>query len=613
MNQNLPNLPPPGAPLPAPDTARRVARRQLWAEAWRGTGWVLLAFALLVGVLLAAGERAAWHLTTLRSEALQTTLAAARAEPANPQQVVLARELDRLVRQHYFGSLQSRHTGVLLLVAGLLGALGAFSLAGRLAATIADPRLGATPNPARSDRIAQRVVLATSFAILLAALGLRWSQPAGPGGKLGLPAAVPPVATTNAPAAAQPAPPPSTEPQPAGSSTTNPAAGWAGFRGPLGLGVAATTNAPLAWDGPSGRNIRWKTPLEGAGGFNAPVVWNGLLFLSAADATERAVLAFDADTGAQRWRTVIPPGQPGGELPEVTDDTGLAAPTLATDGQLVFALFATGDLAALDQAGRIVWQVDLGRASISYGPASSLLCHAGRLFVQWDRLEGGFVRALATATGQTLWEVARAAGPSWCSPVLVPDGQSSYWLVLNATELITAHDPATGQQVWSFEGVSGEVAPSPAADVGRLFVAQEYARLVAVQLGGGEPAQLWEGHDNLPDVASPVAAHGRLWVASSGGVVACYRGEDGTLLWEHAFDQGFYASPIVCGGRLYALDRTGTMQVLGGGDTFELLASNTLGEDAVATPAFVDGRIFIRGAKHLFCIEDPDGPSNIEH
>jgi len=44
-----------------------------------------------------------------------------------------------------------------------------------------------------------------------------------------------------------------------------------------------------------------------------------------------------------------------GEPPKVTAETGLAAPTMTTDGQRVYAIFANGDLAALDFDGKAVW------------------------------------------------------------------------------------------------------------------------------------------------------------------------------------------------------------------------------------------------------------------
>jgi hypothetical protein len=53
---------------------------------------------------------------------------------------------------------------------------------------------------------------------------------------------------------------------------------------------------------------------------------------------------------------------------------------------------------------------------------------------------------------------------------------------------------------------------------------------------------------------------------------------------------------------VYALDIKGVMQVFRASRTFEQVSRSELGEDAMATPAFVHGRIYIRGVENLYCI-----------
>ena len=61
-----------------------------------------------------------------------------------------------------------------------------------------------------------------------------------------------------------------------------------------------------------------------------------------------------------QWRHDLPPTKPeGGEL-EVTEATGYAAPTMATDGLRVYAMFATGDVVALSLEGQELWHKNLG-------------------------------------------------------------------------------------------------------------------------------------------------------------------------------------------------------------------------------------------------------------
>ena len=65
----------------------------------------------------------------------------------------------------------------------------------------------------------------------------------------------------------------------------------------------------------------------------------------------------------------------------------------------------------------------------------------------------------------------------------------------------------------------------------------------------------------------------------------------------------FWASPVYADGRIYCLDEEGTSTVLAPGKKFEKLATNKLDENAQASPAIVDGVVFLRTAKHLYRIE----------
>jgi outer membrane protein assembly factor BamB len=135
---------------------------------------------------------------------------------------------------------------------------------------------------------------------------------------------------------------------------------------------------------------------------------------------------------------------------------------------------------------------------------------------------------------------------------------------------------------------------------GRVFAGNQLLSLTAVDARSGK--KLWETYDDLPDVASPLAAGELVVAAASYGVVTCLEAATGTVLWRQEFETGFYASPVLAGGRLYLLDRSGVMRILQASRQASLLASPAIGEPADATPAFQDGRIFIRGLRHLFCI-----------
>ena len=84
--------------------------------------------------------------------------------------------------------------------------------------------------------------------------------------------------------------------------------------------------------------------------------------------------------------------------------------------------------------------------------------------------------------------------------------------------------------------------------------------------------------------------------------VTCVDAADGTVLWKHEYETGFYASLAVCGGRVYALDRDGVMHILAVERKFREVTTCPLGEAVDASPAFADGRIFFRTKDALWCV-----------
>ena len=257
---------------------------------------------------------------------------------------------------------------------------------------------------------------------------------------------------------------------------------WPGFRGPEGVGVAYHTDVPKEWDGPSGQNILWKTPIPHPG-YNSPIVWGKRIFLSGADRRIQIVYCIDADSGEILWQTELDdiPGSPE-RRPQVTEDTGYAAPTMTTDGQRIFALFATGDIACLDFEGNRIWAKNLGMPDNHYGHASSLITYRDLLLLQFDQNTGGRLLALRTRTGDLVYDQPRDVEISWASPILVNTGSRTE-LILNSNPFVISHDPQTGQELWQVRCMQGEIAPSPAYADGMVYVVNDYARLAAITLG----------------------------------------------------------------------------------------------------------------------------------
>ena len=292
--------------------------------------------------------------------------------------------------------------------------------------------------------------------------------------------------------------------------------------------------------------------------------------------------------------------RPSEKAIRTTDDTGFAAPTVATDGQHVYAIFATGDLVSLNMEGRRIWGRNMGIPDNHYGHSSSLLLWNDHLFIQFDTNVAGKVLALDARTGELVWETARTSKISWASPILASMGDN-YQLVLASSPEVAAYDPDSGRELWKLNCMSGEVGPSPGFYNGVVYAANEYARLIAIR-PGNPPVTLWESNEYLPEVASPVVVDGLCFIATSYGVIACFDAGTGDLLWEYEANQGFYASPVVAEGKVYFLDMDGIMHIFSVDRGMQLIGTPELGERSASTPAFANGKILIRGFDHLYCI-----------
>jgi outer membrane protein assembly factor BamB len=371
------------------------------------------------------------------------------------------------------------------------------------------------------------------------------------------------------------------------------------FRGPFGNGVSSRKNIPADFDGASGKNILWKAsiPLSGT---NSPIIWGDKLFISGANAQKREIYCYDRNSGKLLWTVVADniQGSPGAS-PKTTDDTGLAAPSLTTDGNYVFGIFGNGDIMATDLNGTSIWARNLGVPDNHYGHASSLIVWKKTLFVQFDTNKSKKLIGLNTSSGETRWETSRNVKISWSSPILA-NIAGKYQVILVADPLVAGYDPDSGKELWTCNCISGEVGPSPAFGEGLVFTVNEYAKLAAIN---PVTAQIvWESDEYLSEVSSPVVSGGLLFEATSYGMLVCYDAKTGAKVWEHDSGKSYYSSPMVSEGKLFIFDTDGRLQVFAVSREKTMLAESQLGAKVTSTPALTNNRMYVRAGTTLFCI-----------
>ncbi len=373
------------------------------------------------------------------------------------------------------------------------------------------------------------------------------------------------------------------------------------FRGNNSNGVSSAKGLPVKWDLAKGTNIAWKQKIPRKG-YNSPVINGNKVFFSGADEQARELYCYDLTTGDKIWSLAAAniSGSPS-QMPKTTEDTGLAASTVATNGKQVCAIFATGDIICADMDGKQLWAKNLGVPDNHYGYASSLLTFGNLVIVQYDNQKSPKLIAFNLATGAQVWSKERKEKITWSSPIIAYVNNSPQ-LVLMGNPAVTAYNPNNGEELWRVECLSGEVSASACSSNGIVFGASENSTLVAIN--GTDGTVLWESHDFLPEVSSPVATKNNLYLATSYGVAAAYDVQTGELRKGHELNTEFYSSPIIAEGKVYLFSNDGKMHIFAANNEFQLLNAFETGEKTFATPAFTDGKIVVRTENSIYCVAE---------
>ncbi len=423
---------------------------------------------------------------------------------------------------------------------------------------------------------------------------------------------------------------------------------WPSFRGAFAGGVAADgQNLPLRWDGTNGEMVRFKVAIPGLA-HSSPIVFGDRIYLTTAVSSEAGATfkpglygSGDAsrDRSAHEWQVICLDKGSGKIVWQKIATTGVprdkrhikatyANATPVTDGEHVVALFGSQGIFCFDAGGEMLWQRDLGRLDVGaydlpdyeWGSASSPVIWDGKVLVQCDRQKDSFLIALDVNTGATVWNTARDELPSWGTPTVYPGGQGRRAeLITNGSKFIRGYDPATGNELWRLGGSSKITAPTPVFAGDLFIVASGRAPerpIFAIRPGAEGDITLqnnassngqvvWSLTRRGPYMPTPLIYENRVYVLNNDGPFACYDLNTGAEIYRlrlpHRGD-GFSASPVAADGRIYLASESGNVFVVKAGDTFELLATNEIGEPLMATPAISEGTIFIRGSGHLFAV-----------
>lgn len=377
------------------------------------------------------------------------------------------------------------------------------------------------------------------------------------------------------------------------AETLDPAANWATWRGPTGDGHAVAKSAPTEWDGFD--SAAWVADIPGRG-HSSPIVVGDRVLLASADenAKKQMVLAYDRTSGEKLWEKVLHEGNfPSKD--EMHEKATHANGTLASDGKHAFISFLNNNTViatALDLDGEVVWQKEIGAFSSRFGYAASPVLYKSFVIFSVDTWGGAYLAALDAATGEIAWRITRASHDSHSTPLVASVGGKDQLLISGCNE-VCSYDPATGDEIWKIQATSDTTCGTMVTDGERVFASGGYPAKQTICISA-EGEKLWDNKIKIYE-PSMLLVDGFVYAVSDGGIAYCWAAEDGKEQWKKRLSGNFSSSPTLCNGNIYVSDLGGKTRIFkASSESYEEVAVNELGSDCYASPAILEGEIFMR-------------------
>jgi outer membrane protein assembly factor BamB len=413
---------------------------------------------------------------------------------------------------------------------------------------------------------------------------------------------------------------------------------WPHWRGPSASGVSKEEKLPAKWS--DTENVAWKVPVNGLG-ISSPIVWGNLVIVTSqagsgtvrqgprlvqsgnpVESGERAlnaasgdgkvtflVTALDRNSGRRAWEFEL---SAEGPLPSVHEKHNLASPSPVTDGERIYAWFATGQIAAIDLSGKLVWKKHLGAEygpfEINWGHGSSPVVYKDQLILVCYHEKASYLLSLDARTGGVRWKVDAPAGvTSYSTPMVVESGAKAE-IVVNSSVGVSGHDAATGERLWHYEEANRFPVPTPTSDGSLIYMSRGYrsSPFMAIRPGGkGDVATsnvAWRVPSGAPYISSLVYYDGLIYMTGDVGVLTVSDAKTGERVYQERVGGVYTASPVAGDGKVYLVSEDGETIVLAAGRTPRILERNKLNARQLASPAIAGGRLFIRSDDALYAI-----------
>ncbi|MEM6777786.1 MAG: PQQ-binding-like beta-propeller repeat protein [Planctomycetota bacterium] len=394
---------------------------------------------------------------------------------------------------------------------------------------------------------------------------------------------------------------------------------WSQYRGPLGDGKSAEAIGDLT-PTKSELSVTWKTPTPL--GFSSFSVANGRAFTIIAKEsdgeTKEWVLAVDADSGRELWSVPLGASEYGhdGGNAGAPNNRGGDGPrsTPSTDGQHVYVYDSHLLLACFDAAsGQPVWERQIvsefdGR-NIKWFNATSPLMDDKCIYVGGGGPGQSFL-AFDKLTGDIVWKTGDEQITHATPHLTVIEGTKQ--VIFFVQSGLVSLDASTGNELWrtSFP-FSVSTAASPVSEGNLVYCSAGYgvgAGLFRVN-GGSEPDEVWfKANELMNHWSTPVVHEGHLYgmfefKKYGRAPLQCVDLATGEIKWlERGFGPG---NCILAGDKLIALSDAGEVVIVEArSDQYnELARQKVVDGKCWSTPAYSDGKIFVRSTVEGACIQ----------
>jgi len=386
-----------------------------------------------------------------------------------------------------------------------------------------------------------------------------------------------------------------------------PAADWTRFRGPNGTGISGDATIPVEWND---KNILWKKEIPGLG-HSSPIVSGDHIFLESAskDQSQRFLYCVSAKNGAILWSYTAPGSKIKGH-----PKNSPASSTPTTDGKAVYAIFWDGAelmLVAVDFTGKELWKRPLGPFQARHGAGMSPIVINDKVIIALDQDKKSVLSAFSAKNGDPVWSTPRKGleDCSYSTPFLLERENADPELIVGGTPGITGYRLKDGKELWNwdwkFAGAALRVVGSPIFANGMIIATSGNGAGsrsgVAVSTSGSNDL-VWQKIRNVPYVPTLISKGDHLYGVDDKGFALCLDTKTGEDVFVERLAGSFTASPVMINGNIYAINEDGTVFVFEAKPKFKILAKNSVNELVYASPAVADGKLFIRGGSHLFCI-----------